>query len=367
MKNWNLYNNKNYIIKLIITLIFLLILILIYELLNIIFILIFALFLNILFSPLLNKLNKWKIWDWIWIFIIYVILWFLSFILIFAITPIFIKQFSMLINIIYDWINNYIEIYNNQWIDWFNTPDFIKNVLVNLDINNILYSLKDNIWQISTFISNNLKNFLVSWVWLISWITNFITNFILLFIFTLFIALERKQIRQFFYDILPNKISKYIIKKENKIVEWLSNWIKGQLILAITIFWITFLWLLSLRIFWIKIEEIFVLSLIAWIMEFVPLIWPLIALLPAIAIWLWIWIKATIIIIILYIIIQQLENNILVPKIMWTTLSLSPFSVLIAMTIWASLFWILWIIVSIPLVLILKIFIKDYLKYKKKI
>jgi predicted PurR-regulated permease PerM len=101
-------------------------------------------------------------------------------------------------------------------------------------------------------------------------------------------------------------------------------------------------------------------------MEFIPYIWPFIALIPALAIWLWIWINATIIIFVLYILIQQTENNLLVPYVMWKNLSISPFSVLVAMIIWASLFWIIWIIISIPLVSITKIFVNDYIKHKNK-
>ena len=182
--------------------------------------------------------------------------------------------------------------------------------------------------------------------------------------FTLFIWLERKEIRTLFYKILTIKQKSYLLKREEKIVDTLFSWIKSQFLLSISIFFITLIWLFSLRLFWVKIDEVLTLSLIAWMMEFVPYIWPFIALIPAIAIWLGLWLKATILIFILYIIIQQVENNVLVPYIMWKSLSLSPFSVLIWMTIWWSLFWILWIIIAVPFVAVLQIFVIDYLKNK---
>jgi predicted PurR-regulated permease PerM len=158
------------------------------------------------------------------------------------------------------------------------------------------------------------------------------------------------------YEILPKKISSKIQSKEEKIVKTLYKWLKWQILLCISIFITTFIWLLVIKLFWVDIDKIFQLSLIAWLMEFVPYVWPFIAILPAIAIALWLWFKSVVIVLILYIIIQQIENNILVPYIMWKTLSLSPFSVLIAMIIWASLFWIIWIIIAIPVVSIIKIF-----------
>lgn len=141
-------------------------------------------------------------------------------------------------------------------------------------------------------------------------------NFMLVFVFTFFIALERDDIRSFFYKIIPNRYSKYILSKEDKIVETLFNWLKSQLILGISIFIITLLGLLFIRLFGIQIDEVFTLALVAGMMEFVPYIGPFIALLPALAIALGISMKATIIIVILYVIIQQIENNVLVPYVM---------------------------------------------------
>jgi predicted PurR-regulated permease PerM len=50
---------------------------------------------------------------------------------------------------------------------------------------------------------------------------------------------------------------------------------------------------------------------------------------------------------------------------MWKNLALSPFAVLIAMTIWASIFGIVWIIIAIPVVAISQIFIRDYMNRKR--
>lgn len=356
---------KKLFLNLIIITFFAIWLFLVYKISSILIILCFALFLNILFAPFLNRMNKWKIRDWIWIILIYIFIILFVLITIFSIVPIFINQISILIDLSYKFINDIILLYNSKWIDWFGLPEFIKWFLNTIDISEILTSIQKNIWQISSFVSDNLKSFLTSWAWIIFSITNIVMNFVLLFIFTFFIALERKEIRNFFYKVIPENTSKYILSKENTIVKTLYNWLKSQLILWISIFIITLIWLLIIRLFWVKIDEIFTLALIAWMMEFVPYIGPFIALLPALAIALWLWWKATVIILILYIAIQQLENNVLVPYVMWKTLSLSPFAVLIAMVIGWSLMWIIWIIIAVPVVAIIQIFLIDYLKNKK--
>lgn len=355
--------NRNYFTKILITTLFLIGLFFIYQIINIIALLLFAIFLNILFAPFLNRLNKWRINDWVWMFIIYTIIFTIILIVVFSIVPIFIEQISLLINSLSNYVTQTILSYQTSWIDWLWLPKFLNSSLSYidenelLDINELLNSLKDNVSTISTFVWKNLKNFLTNWAWVIFSITWFFINFFLVFIFTLFIALERGELKKFMYEYLPNDISKNISQKEDKIVKTLYKWLKWQIILCICIFFATLIWLFIIKLFWVNIDKIFSLALIAWLMEFVPYIWPFIAILPAIAIALWLWFNAVIAILILYIIIQQIENNILVPYIMWKTLSLSPFSVLIAMIIWASLFWIIWIIIAIPVVSIVKIFI----------
>lgn len=363
-KNYTLDNSDNikFFSKLIILTWFVIILLFLYKILDILLILFFALFLNILFAPFLNLFNKYKIKDLLWIIIIYLVILFLLFIIIFSIVPIFINQLILLINNTESLINSAKNIYLSEWIDWFWFPQIFKTFLSNINISSILDYIKENIISIWSFFWNNLKNFLFNWIWIFSAVTSTFIDFILLVVFTFFIALERFQIRLFFYKIIPVNLSKYLLSKEETIVNSLHNWLKWQLLLSLSIFFLTLLWLLLLKLFGIDINNYFILSAIAWIMEFIPYFWPFIALLPAIAIALWISFKAVLIIIALYIIIQQIEWNILVPFVMGKKLSISPFVVLLAMTIWGSLFWILWIILAVPIASVLQIFLWDYLK-----
>jgi predicted PurR-regulated permease PerM len=69
---------------------------------------------------------------------------------------------------------------------------------------------------------------------------------------------------------------------------------------------------------------------------------------------------------IVYLIIQQIEWNFLVPYIMGKTLSLSPFIVLISMMIWWTLFWIIWVLFTIPVISIIKVFLRPYIIKREK-
>lgn len=337
---------------------------LIYQIGNILVLLWLALFLNMLFAPFLNQMNRYKIKDTLWIFVIYGVIACIIFLMFFSILPIFIKQILALLDMIGKNVSIWMDIYKTSGIEWFGFPKFVELFLEQLDISQILNAIKENISTIGSFAGKNLQNFVTSWAGIFASVTGALINFIFVFVFSFFIALERKEIRTFFYKIIPQKTALYLLNKEDRIITSLYNWLKWQMILGVSIFIITFIGLLFLRIFWIEIEETFTLAMIAGLMEFVPYVWPILALLPALAIWLGMWWEATLAILILYIIIQQVENNVLVPYVMWKTLSLSPFSVLIAMTIGWSLFGILGIIISVPVVAVIQIFLWDYLNKK---
>lgn len=101
-------------------------------------------------------------------------------------------------------------------------------------------------------------------------------------------------------------------------------------------------------------------------MEFVPYIGPILSVIPAIIIGLGISWEATMMILILYIIIQQTENNILVPYIMSKNLDISPLFVFVIMLFGATLGGILGIIVAVPIAGIIKVLYTDIIDRKKK-
>ncbi len=358
---------KKFFFKILMILWFLAWILFLYKIASIVFILFFSLFLSILFSPFLNKFNKWKINDFFWMVIIFIIIFLVSLLVVFSVIPILVSQSLNLFNIISEQITVYKNVYDVSGIEWFWFPKIIENLIKdNLDINQILTYLKENISYISKFVWNNLSSFITSWAWIIYWVWSAIFNFIMILLFTFFIVLERKTLRSFFYAILPLNVSKYIYENEKKVIDTLFVWLKWQLILWISMFFITLIWLLILKIFWINIPNIFTLALIAWFMEFIPYIWTIVSFFLAITLSLTVWWKAIVWVIILYLIIQQIEWNILVPFVMGKTLSLSPFSVLIFMLIWWALFWIIWMIFTIPIICTVQIFIKPYLDKRFK-
>jgi len=119
-----------------------------------------------------------------------------------------------------------------------------------------------------------------------------------------------------------------------------GRWVRGQLLLGASIFLATAIGLTILTL--IGFSEFgqftLVLALIAGVLEWFPIIGPIVAAIPAILIGLSISPVAALAAVILYIVIQQLENNILVPKVMGDAVDLHPAVMIMSLVIGGALF-----------------------------
>jgi predicted PurR-regulated permease PerM len=128
--------------------------------------------------------------------------------------------------------------------------------------------------------------------------------------------------------------------------------VRGQLLLGVSIFLASVIGLTLLT--FLGFEEFgqftLVLALIAGVLEWFPIIGPIVAAVPAILIGFSIDLPAAIAAAVLYTAIQQLENNILVPKVMGDAVELHPAVMILALVVGGSLFGIGGAILAAPAV-----------------
>jgi predicted PurR-regulated permease PerM len=129
-----------------------------------------------------------------------------------------------------------------------------------------------------------------------------------------------------------------------------GQWVRAQLILGIAVGVFTFVGLMLLsRI----VDPVFgryavLLSVIAGILELVPVIGPIISAIPAVLIAATAGLEPVIGALVLYTLVQQLENNLLVPKIQGDAVQLHPAAVIAAIIIGGSLAGLLGAILALP-------------------
>ncbi len=139
------------------------------------------------------------------------------------------------------------------------------------------------------------------------------------------------------------------------IEERLGKWSRGEFILMLAVGIGMYLGLLA-----IGIPYALPLAVLAGILEIVPTLGPIVAAIPAVLIGLGISPLAGIGAAVVAFLVQQLENYILVPKIMQKSAGISPLVVLLSIAIGAKLMGITGIIVAVPTVIILQVLIKEY-------
>jgi predicted PurR-regulated permease PerM len=133
-----------------------------------------------------------------------------------------------------------------------------------------------------------------------------------------------------------------------------GRWVRGQLLLGVAIFAATVIGLLILTL--VGFTEFgqftLILALIAGVLEWFPIIGPIIAAIPAVLIGISISPAAAVAAVVLYTGIQQLENNLLVPKVLGDAVELHPAVLIVALVVGGALFGIGGAILAAPTVAI---------------
>jgi predicted PurR-regulated permease PerM len=133
-----------------------------------------------------------------------------------------------------------------------------------------------------------------------------------------------------------------------------SAWLGGQLLLAAIIGSTAAvgLWLLGVPYF-------YVLALIAGIGEMIPVIGPLLAAVPAVAVALSVSPATALFVALFFLIQQQVENHLLVPKIMERQVGVSAVVVIVALLIGGSLLGVIGAILAVPTAAILQVLFEE--------
>lgn len=181
-----------------------------------------------------------------------------------------------------------------------------------------------------------------------------------LFVISFYFLIERKNLETQLANFMGEEGSKRLVNILKKIEERLGAWVRGQLLLALTIGLSTFIGLSLLGI-----PYTLALSLLAGILEIIPIIGPIISAIPAILIALTISPFLALVTIALYFIIQQAEAHLIVPLVMQKAIGIPPVVTIIALLVGAKLSGIGGALLAVPVVVTLETIISEYLKLKE--
>lgn len=174
-------------------------------------------------------------------------------------------------------------------------------------------------------------------------------------VFAFYMLLARGKLEEslgfFFGREKTRELGRFIDTLEKR----LGGWARGELSLMFIIGLATFIGLTL-----IGVPFALPLSILAGILEIVPYLGPIIAAIPSVLIGFGISPLTGFGVVALSFLIQQLENYVLVPKVMEKSVGVSPIVTLVALAIGARLAGITGMIISIPSVITLQVLVRQY-------
>jgi predicted PurR-regulated permease PerM len=321
---------------------FLLIVLFIYLVHNVV-VLVFASFLLAsAFNPMVDWLHRHKIPRILGILIIYVVLLAVVTSAVVLIAPPIAKEVSQLAVNLPDYYQQTMEGLNH-WVS-------------NLD-GNKQQSLNDSLNSLSNSLPKTITNV---FVW-IGGLFGGLFSVVLVLVLTFYFMIEEEATKRFIQSVAPVRYHVYLMETLGKIQIKLGYWLRGQALLSVTIFAFTFVGLSLLGV-----PYALVLAFIAGLLEIIPVIGPTIAAVPAIffAFLVSPWLGVSTII--LYIVVQQVENNLLTPKIMGKSVGLNALVVIIAVLIGAQIAGIFGALFAVPVTAAASVIFNDFINKKNE-
>jgi predicted PurR-regulated permease PerM len=304
---------------------FLLFLGFLYLVRDIILMLFVALLLMTILEPLVNKLNSIRIPRALSVLVAYILVIGVLGGVIAAIAPIVIDQTTSFINALPKYLTNIgvTQEYSDKILTgFFSTVGDIPGEVVKVTV-----SIFSNVLNIVTVL-----------------------------IFAFYMLLSRNKLEDqlgiFFGDDKKKELGRFI----NNLEARLGSWARGQMILMFAVGAATYVGLLILGI-----PFALPLAILAGLFEIIPIIGPLFSAVPAVIIGFGISPVIGFAVIALAFLVQQLENYLLIPKIMEKSVGVSPIVTLISIAIGARLAGIVGVIISVPMVITLQVVVKQFL------
>lgn len=277
-------------------------------------------------SPFVDLLRKRRFPNTLAVIIPYIVTISIIIVLIVPLVPFFSSQLQTLFSILPNYIDEAAKLLNIQ-IDI-------------TDANKLLNSEIDTIGKNALLFTGKLFSGIFS--------------FLAILVISFYLMLERDKIKKEFTALFPKETEAKVITIITKIENKLGSWLRGQVILSFVIGLSTWVMLTV-----IGLPFALPLALLSGILEIVPTIGPIISAIPAIIVALTISPALAITVIVLYIIIQMLENNLLVPKIMEKAVGLNPIIIIIGVMVGAKIMGILGALLSVPFITLLLVLFKN--------
>lgn len=311
---------------------------LIYLVRNVLVWFIFAVIISVMLDPLFDFLKKKKVPRVISVLVVYLLTFGVLSFLIYLAVPLLVSE-----------IRQFAQ----------NFPGYFEKIAPPLRI--LGFKAFQDAENFIAFLSNNLESIATNLFRAASALFGGVLSTFFVISLAIFLSLEDKPIEKTLMILFPKRYEAYVLDLWKRCRDRVSGWFLSRVIGAV---FVGFLAYLSLLIF--KTKYPLILAFFAGILDIVPVIGPIFA---GVLIFLVVSLNGLtsgLFALVAFILIQQIENNIILPFLTKRFAELSPVLVLLGLTI-GGILWGAWgAILAVPLFGILSEFGRDFLKKRRE-
>ena len=195
----------------------------------------------------------------------------------------------------------------------------------------------------------------------VTWTVKTALSGITVLVLTFYLLVERDVLLAAFVRLFPRENRSRVLDASRKISAKVSAWLSGQLLLGATIGATA-----AVALYFLDVPYFFVLALVAAVGEVIPVIGPILSAIPAILAGLSVSPKTALFVAIFWLVQQQLENHLLVPKIMQRQLGVNPVIILVALLVGGSVFGVLGALLAVPTAAIGQVLVQEILDEREQ-
>lgn len=341
--NHNSHTSRNIVIKIdfwsvVKLLAFLLLLVLFYLIRDVILLLLIAIIIALIFAPLVDFFEKKKVSRVLITILIYLFILVVIVGLVIPLAPVLSREVNALLQKLpdyYDKINQYFSISNKSW------EEITRNFLIN--------------WISAP--GTATKGFFS----VVGTVFGSIFVVVLIFVISFYLNSQKYTLKEIIKKIIPVKYHQATERMADLIQKDIGGWARGLLISALVVGVLNYIGLLV-----VGIKFALLLAVLAALGELIPWVGTWIAAIFTILVALLQSPIQALIITVYYLIVQQIQGNFVVPKLMQRLVGLNPLLVIIAILIGSKLAGMAGLILAVPVLTIIMILVKEYLRIKQE-
>lgn len=308
---------------------------------KIILLVFYAIVLSYLLNPLVNFIEKRGIKRTYSILIVYLVLITVVIIVSFLFVPKLFNEFENFVRLMPSYFNRIYDYFNTLFTRYSRHLDKLPP-----GFQEIKEVFLENLKEAQKLLLNYLRNITNSIIGMFSKLINLIIVPILTFYF----LKDKEYFKKKIILLVPKNQRNDIVQIGREIDKVLGKFIRGQLLVCVFVGVST-----SIALLIIGIEFAIIIGLIAGIADIIPYFGPIIGIIPAIVFALLKEPIKVLWVIISFIVIQQLECNIIEPKIVGDSVGIHPVVIMLALIIGGNYFGIIGMLFAIPMTIVLKV------------